>query len=397
MKKEMSFIVILLALLLLVPGVIAPAIKVTIKGDRSNTAGEIESIAPTNAGFEPIIDCNIDNDGRVIVKNDCESENHCSSDNILWVDLTLKAAPNPQRPNIEITWSAIPNENYNEPTVTLSDNCKSNDHTKCTIELRCLRDMGGGVYTPAKGLSYTINAKFEKLNEPPTIKITEPQNEATFIEGGPTILIKAEASVKDGTISKVEFYNGASKIGEGVLKSGTTDQYTLDWPNVPAGSYSLTAKATDNKLETTTSAPVNIVVKAASCGDGEIQTYEVNDVKIIEECEFNPSSTTANCPIPPESCNLPGTKDECKCSRDYCVGACTYKVSGIGNCENGQQEVTLIKGDGCTIEQCTETRKMIVPCERRVAMLPFFSFSQVISAITLTIIIYLFALFRKKK
>lgn len=393
MKKEPSFIVILLALFLLVPGVIAPTIDVAITGDMSNTAGKIESVAPTNRGFEPPINCNIDNKGNVIVENDCKRTNHCSSENILWVNLTLKATPTPQQPNIKITWSAKSNKNYNEQTVTLSDNCKSNDPTKCTIELRCPRVMGNGVYTPDRGLSYTINAKFEKINIPPTVSINSPANGATFIESE-TVQIIATATDTDGSISKVEFFNGAVKIGEGALNPGTTNQYTLDWA-APSGTHDLTAKATDDKGTTTISAPIKITVKAAKCGDGKIQTSKG------EECDG--SFTTANCPIPPESCNLPGTKDSqgnqigCTCTRNYCVGACTYKVSGIGNCENGQQKVTLIKGDGCTIEQCTETRTMSVPCERRVTMLPFFTFTQVISTITLTIIIYLFALSRKKK
>lgn len=62
-------------------------------------------------------------------------------------------------------------------------------------------------------------------------------------------------------MTSVAFYNGASLIG-----TATSAPYTTNWTQVPAGSYSLTAVATDNQTVTTTSAPVNITVQAAPAG-----------------------------------------------------------------------------------------------------------------------------------
>ncbi|MBO9636524.1 MAG: discoidin domain-containing protein, partial [Chitinophagaceae bacterium] len=56
----------------------------------------------------------------------------------------------------------------------------------------------------------------------------------------------------------VEFFNGTTKLGE-----DNTAPYSFTWSNVPAGNYSLTAKATDDSSATTTSAAVNITVGAA--------------------------------------------------------------------------------------------------------------------------------------
>ena len=67
------------------------------------------------------------------------------------------------------------------------------------------------------------------------------------------ISITAAASDPDGSISKVEFFQGSTKLGE-----RTTSPYTFTWNNVSGGAYSLSAVATDNQNVTSTSAPVNL-------------------------------------------------------------------------------------------------------------------------------------------
>jgi chitinase len=53
----------------------------------------------------------------------------------------------------------------------------------------------------------------------------------------------------------VQFYQGTTLLG-----SDTSSPYSFTWANVPAGSYSLTARATDNGGATTISLPVAITV-----------------------------------------------------------------------------------------------------------------------------------------
>ncbi|QKX06540.1 T9SS type A sorting domain-containing protein [Aquimarina sp. TRL1] len=99
-------------------------------------------------------------------------------------------------------------------------------------------------------------------NTPPTVSITSPANGSSFT-AGTTITLQADASDRDGTVSKVEFYNGTTKLGE-----DTTSPYTFVW-NAPAvGDYTLTAKATDNKNATTTSTAVTVkIVKDSGCSN----------------------------------------------------------------------------------------------------------------------------------
>ncbi|MFZ6656231.1 Ig-like domain-containing protein [Undibacterium sp. TJN19] len=56
-----------------------------------------------------------------------------------------------------------------------------------------------------------------------------------------TIILNATAADSDGSIAKVEFYNGGS-----LLSTVTTAPYRFNWNDVTSGTYSLTAKATDN-------------------------------------------------------------------------------------------------------------------------------------------------------
>jgi hypothetical protein len=102
---------------------------------------------------------------------------------------------------------------------------------------------------------FTIFKGSGSSNNPPTVSITSPADGATFASPAAQITISATAS-DDGSVAKVEFFRGATtKIGE-----DTTAPYSIPWSNVTTGTYSLTAKATDNTGLTATSTPVNITV-----------------------------------------------------------------------------------------------------------------------------------------
>jgi YD repeat-containing protein len=109
--------------------------------------------------------------------------------------------------------------------------------------------------------AYTISAPASAIvsvldndTNPPAVSITTPANNALFSAQN-SITIHANASDSDGSISKVEFYQGTTKLGE-----DANAPYTCEWPNVAAGTYSLTAKATDNAGAITTSSVVNVSV-----------------------------------------------------------------------------------------------------------------------------------------
>lgn len=92
------------------------------------------------------------------------------------------------------------------------------------------------------------------INTPPMVSLTAPLNGATYTSPA-NIILSATASDSNGSISKVEFYRGTVLIGTSLAAP-----YSVTWNNVPGGTYTLTAKATDNGRATTTSAPVTITV-----------------------------------------------------------------------------------------------------------------------------------------
>ena len=101
---------------------------------------------------------------------------------------------------------------------------------------------------------YGVGSGTTPANVAPTVSLTAPAANAAFAAPA-TINLAANAADPDGSISKVEFYNGATLLG-----TDNTAPYTYSWTNVAAGSYSVTAKATDNGGATTTSAAVAVTV-----------------------------------------------------------------------------------------------------------------------------------------
>jgi len=91
-------------------------------------------------------------------------------------------------------------------------------------------------------------------NQPPSVSINQPADGATYVAPA-SITLSANASDPDGTIARVEYYAGSTKIGEAFAPP-----YEVVWAGVPAGAYALTARAYDDELVSTVSAPVNVVV-----------------------------------------------------------------------------------------------------------------------------------------
>jgi uncharacterized repeat protein (TIGR02059 family) len=105
--------------------------------------------------------------------------------------------------------------------------------------------------SPAVTVSVTDK---KSTNKHPVIHISNPHKGNSYTNLS-TVTIDADASDPDGTVSKVEFYNGSEKLVE-----VTASPYTYIWKNVLPGSYSITAIATDNLNDTTKSSPVEFVV-----------------------------------------------------------------------------------------------------------------------------------------
>ncbi|MBC3931930.1 hypothetical protein H8K43_09625 [Undibacterium sp. CY22W] len=84
-------------------------------------------------------------------------------------------------------------------------------------------------------------------------------------------------------MSKVDFFNGTTNIA-----SLTQPPFTTQWNNVPAGSYTLTATATDNLGASTISSPVTITVTSHVAKVFDIHTDHLNTPRVITDSNGNP-------------------------------------------------------------------------------------------------------------
>lgn len=112
----------------------------------------------------------------------------------------------------------------------------------------------------AQASFFALDVTHSAANNPPTTSITAPSNNDTFNEGD-NIVITANASDSDGTISKVEFYQGNTKLGE-----DATSPYSYTWENVAKGNYTLTTTAIDDKGSSATSSEVDVTVNSQVTG-----------------------------------------------------------------------------------------------------------------------------------
>jgi predicted amidohydrolase/regulation of enolase protein 1 (concanavalin A-like superfamily) len=126
-------------------------------------------------------------------------------------------------------------------------------------------------------------------NTLPTSVITSPTSGATFTAPA-TISVAVSAADGDGTVTRVDLYaNGTS------IASDTTAPFEFTWSNVQAGSYALTARATDNSGASTLSSPVNITVSATP-PPGSLpapwQTQDVGAVGLTGSASFSNGTFT---------------------------------------------------------------------------------------------------------
>ncbi|MFC3684707.1 Ig-like domain-containing protein [Hydrogenophaga luteola] len=112
-----------------------------------------------------------------------------------------------------------------------------------------------GVVTTSAPVSVTV------VNTPPTVSLTSPVA-GTIFTAHSTVAIAANAVDANGTVTQVQFFNGTTLLG-----TDTTAPYSYSWTNVAAGTYIVTAQATDNQGAVATSGGVSIQVGSGS-GDG---------------------------------------------------------------------------------------------------------------------------------
>jgi plastocyanin len=122
-----------------------------------------------------------------------------------------------------------------------------------------VNNLSAGTYSLSAVATDNLGAKATNsvtvtIDAPPTVSLTSPTNNATFASGA-NITLQASAGDTDGNVTKVQFFADSYLIG-----TAATAPYAFTWTAVPTGSYTLSAKATDNLGATVESSLVNISV-----------------------------------------------------------------------------------------------------------------------------------------
>ena len=131
---------------------------------------------------------------------------------------------------------------------------------------KCKLTVNDGTYVDFDEVLVIVS---ETGNSSPSIAITSPTENQSFAQGS-EIIIAASASDIDGTISKVEFYDGTTKLGE-----DSTSPYNYTWANASVGDHQIKAIVTDNDAGEGASQIVNItVVEVQVCSETSNEAQE---------------------------------------------------------------------------------------------------------------------------
>lgn len=183
-------------------------------------------------------------------------------------------------PSVTIT-NPVNGTTYNGPTnITISADASDSDGSVTNVEFfDGVTSLGSATVVPynvsaslaigghsltavatdnlgASSTSIVVTVTVNVPNAAPSVSITNPIDGATFRTfGGPaTVLIQANATDSDGSVTNVQFIDGITSL---------TNDPTIPFSysaSLPIGSHSLTAVASDNLGATTTSTAVNVSV-----------------------------------------------------------------------------------------------------------------------------------------
>ena len=135
--------------------------------------------------------------------------------------------------------------------------------------------------------SFRVPDDAATTNVAPAVRIANPAAQSTSTAPA-TFSIVADTSDADGAISGVEFFANGTLIG-----TRTAAPWNVMWSGVAEGSYSLTARATDNLNATTTSETVSVSVTAASPTATEIVLYAADAPTIAGDWQIVADASAA--------------------------------------------------------------------------------------------------------
>jgi RHS repeat-associated protein len=152
--------------------------------------------------------------------------------------------------------------------------------------------------TGAEATSAARTVTVSDTNQPPTVSLAAPANNATYaLPADITVTASASAVERNGSVTQVEFFANDVLIG-----TDSASPFSIVWSNPAPGTYVLTARATDNLGAQTTSAARSITVTGANAAPTVSLTAPANNAKY-----YLPASLTVNASASGVETNTPVT------------------------------------------------------------------------------------------
>ncbi len=190
-----------------------------------------------------------------------------------------------------------------------------------------------------------VTTRFKFISAPPTVSITTTPASNTTVVKGTTLVINATATDADGSISKVEFYNGTTLLG-----TDTLSPYAYTLTQASAGQYSLAAVAYDNTGAQTRSdsSLIKVVepgIQGSACAvPGQTYTYEVFiDSSAVRKITWWVNGNATVVPDPANNRRVNVTFSQYNRSSVQLIAGITYAASPWYT-----QFRTSVKVGGCT-------------------------------------------------
>ena len=131
-----------------------------------------------------------------------------------------------------------------------------------------------GVTVPSTHIRILVAAK--PLPVPPTVSLSAPEGGSVF-SAGSDIVIAAIAADSDGEVERVDFFANAGPVG-----TRTERPYQVQLKGVPAGTYELNARVTDDSGLEVISLPVSISVKDLSGDVAIVRPIHTSEVDVMK-------------------------------------------------------------------------------------------------------------------
>jgi len=157
--------------------------------------------------------------------------------------------------NDQVTWTWAPNSLFHNTTGPGTPPLWSSPSQSSGTFSRVFTTAGTFSYRCTLHLGMNGSVQVQGGNTPPTVSITSPANNAVLIAPA-TFNVTATASDPGGSVSQVQFFRDSTSLG-----TDTTSPYSVGVTSLAAGTYTISAVATDN-LGVTATNSITLIINA---------------------------------------------------------------------------------------------------------------------------------------